>query len=265
MVRTYFTLQQCMYSATLDKNSSQYCGDEEAKKIGGNVPGDDYTGDNPDFEKDKIITNMNNLMNKCINPIKDIFPDIVITSVYRSKTLNDYIGGSPESQHVYGYASDIVSIGNFETYEIFNWVIDQGIEFDQMIWEFPEKGKGLRGSWLHISYKSGNNRKKTTLASKNSKLHERYGGTRIGNYQHNIQKAYPEYLTEKSENAPPPISKHPNADEVENGNGFYIINDGFDIYVEVKDENMNIIYTSEKYFYKEGMESTLINHAKTKI
>ena len=134
-----------------------------------------------------------------------------------------------------------------------------------MIWEFPEKGKGLRGSWLHISYKSGNNRKKTTLASKNSKLHERYGGTRIGNYQHNIQKAYPEYLTEKSENAPPPISKHPNADEVENGNGFYIINDGFDIYVEVKDENMNIIYTSEKYFYKEGMESTLINHAKTKI
>ena len=65
--------------------------------------------------------------------------------------------------------------------------------------------------------------------------------------------------------APPPISKHPNADEVENGNGFYIINDGFDIYVEVKDENMNIIYTSEKYFYKEGMESTLINHAKTKI
>ena len=43
-----------------------------------------------------------------------------------------------------------------------DWVIDQGMDFDQMIWEFPELGKGVNGSWIHISYKSGNNRKKTT-------------------------------------------------------------------------------------------------------
>jgi len=262
----YFSLRQCIYSSTLDKNSSKYCGETDAKKIGGNVPGDDYTPDRPDLEKDTIITNINNLMYKCVNPIKDRFPDTVITSVYRSKTLNEYIGGSSESQHMYGYASDLVSINTFESHEIFNWVIDNGLDFDQMIWEFPEKGKGVNGSWVHISYKSGNNRKKTTLASNNSALHERYGGTvSSSGYQHFIKRAYPEYLTEKSENAVPPVSKHPNADQVEGKNGFYIIYIGKNVYVEVKDENMNVIYKSEDYFAIEGMERTLINHAKSKI
>jgi hypothetical protein len=256
----YFTLQQCMYSATLDTNSSQYCGDEESKQIGGNVPGDDYIGDNPEMEKDKIITNINNLMFKCTNPIKDNFPDIVITSVYRSKTLNEFIGGSSESQHMYGYACDIVSINTFETYEIFNWVIDQGMEFDQMIWEFPEKGKGLRGSWLHISYKSGNNRKKTTLATKSSALHDRYGGiVTSSGYQHNIKRAYPEYLTEKSENAAPPVSKHPDADQVEPNRGYYFTKTGFEGRVIVKDDDMNIIYTGES---SSGSVDELIQEAK---
>ena len=82
----YFSLRQCIYSSTLDKNSNKYAGDDDAKKIGGNVPGDDYTSDRPDLKKDTIIININNLMNKCVNPIKDRFPDTVITSVYRSKT-----------------------------------------------------------------------------------------------------------------------------------------------------------------------------------
>jgi hypothetical protein len=262
----YFTLKQCIYSSTLDKNSSKYAGDDGAKLIGGNVPGDDYTPDRPDLEKDTIITNINNLMYKCVNPIKDRFPDTVITSVYRSKTLNEYIGGSSESQHMYGYASDLVSINTFESHEIFNWVIDNGLDFDQMIWEFPEKGKGVNGSWVHISYKSGNNRKKTTLASNNSALHERYGGTvSSSGYQHFIKRAYPEYLTEKSENAVPPVSKHPNADQVEGKNGFYIIEDGFDMYVEVKDEDMNLIYTGEKYFNDQIQKQELINLAINKV
>ena len=267
----FFSLKQCIYSSTLDKNSIFYCGDEEAKLIGGNVPGDDYTPDRPDLEQETIITNINNLMNKCVNPIKARWPDVVITSVYRSKALNKYIGGVDESQHMYGYASDLVSINKHKSHEIFNWVIDQGIDFDQMIWEFPEKGNGINGSWVHISYKSGNNRKKTSLASKSSDLHKKYGGVQIGEYQHDIKRAYPEYIMEESENVVPPVSKHPNADEVVGNNGFYVtIKDQIRgntqiIYVEVKDENMNIIYTSETYAYKKGMEQPLINQAKKQI
>ena len=259
----YFSLRQCIYSSTLDKNSSKYCGPEDAKKIGGNVPGDDYTKNRPDLEKDTIITNINNLMNKCVNPIKDRFPDTVITSVYRSKTLNEYIGGASESQHMYGYASDLVSINTFESHEIFNWVIDNGIDFDQMIWEFPEKGKGVNGSWVHISYKSGNNRKKLTLASKNSSLHERYGGTDTSaGYQHDIIRAYPEYLTEKSENAVPPVSKHPNADQVEPNRGYYYTKKGPKGSITVKDDDMNILLVQE---FQAGSITELIQLAKNSL
>ena len=259
----YFSLRQCIYSSTLDKNSSKYCGPEDAKKIGGNVPGDDYTEDRPDLKKDTIITNINNLMNKCVNPIKDRFPDTVITSVYRSKTLNEYIGGASESQHMYGYASDLVSINTFESHEIFNWVIDNGIDFDQMIWEFPEKGKGVNGSWVHISYKSGNNRKKLTLASKNSSLHARYGGTATSaGYQHDIIRAYPEYLTEKSENAVPPVSKHPNADQVEPNRGYYYTKKGPKGSITVKDDDMNILLVQE---FQAGSITELIQLAKNSL
>ena len=233
---TFFSLKQCIYSSTLDKNSIFYCGDEEAELIGGNVPGDDYTPDRPDLEQETIITNINNLMNKCVNPIKTQYPDVVITSVYRSKTLNKYIGGVDESQHMYGYASDLVSIKNFKSYEIFNWVIDQNIDFDQMIWEFPEKGNGINGSWVHISYKNNNNRKKTSLASKSSTLHKKYGGVQIGEYQHDIKRAYPEYIMEESENVEPPVSKHPNAIYVRGKYGFYFKSGGFKSYAYTIDE-----------------------------
>ena len=214
----FFSLKQCIYSSTLDKNSIFYCGDEEAKLIGGNVPGDDYTPDRPDLEQGTIITNINNLMNKCVNPIK--------------------------------------------SHEIFNWVIDQGIDFDQMIWEFPEKGNGINGSWVHISYKSGNNRKKTSLASKSSALHKKYGGVQIGEYQHDIKRAYPEYIMEESENTPPPVSKHPNADQVEPNRGYYYTKKGPRGNVVVKDDDMNIIYTGGM---SSGSPDELINEAKNAL
>jgi len=202
-------------------------------------------------------------MNKCVNPIKTRWPDVVITSVYRSKTLNEYIGGSSESQHMYGYASDLVSINTFEAHEIFNWVIDQNIDFDQMIWEFPERGKGVNGAWVHISFKSNNNRKKLTLASNNSTLHERYGGTvSSSGYQHFIKRAYPEYLTEKSENAVPPVSKHPNADQVEPNRGYYYTKKGPKGSITVKDDDMNILLVQE---FQAGSITELIQLAKNSL
>ena len=105
-----------------------------------------------------------------------------------------------------------------------------------MIWEFPEKGNGINGSWVHISYKSNNNRKKTSLASKSSTLHKKYGGVQIGEYQHDIKRAYPEYIMEESENVEPPVSKHPNAIYVRGKYGFYFKSGGFKSYAYTIDE-----------------------------
>ena len=62
----------------------------------------------------------------------------------------------------------------------------------------------------------------------------------------------------------PPSSqpKHPDADVVEGNNGFYIIEDGFDVYVEVKNENMDILYTGERYFSDDITTQQLIDLAK---
>ena len=62
---------------------------------------------------------------------------------------------------------------------------------------------------------------------------------------------------------PPSQPKHPDADVVEGNNGFYIIEDSFDrYYVEVKNENMDIIYTGERYFSDDTTTQELIDLAK---
>jgi hypothetical protein len=187
----HFSLRQCIYSKlATDKNID-------------NTPGVDVDS-NPILTHEYVKGNINNLMKHCVNPIVDQFSDVVISSVYRSKRLNEAIKppGAKDSQHIYGMAADLISIKNYESYQIFNWAVLNLAEWDQMIWEFPEKGSGLRGSWIHISYKEGNNRKKTTIATKIKGLHDKYGNPPKRNngsyrtYQHEIPKANPNWLNE---------------------------------------------------------------------
>ena len=175
----YFTLNQCLYSNTAIKKGIR------------NIPGKDIPFPIDGFE---IKDNINNVMKYCVNPIKDEYPGIIITSVYRSAALNQAIGGSPTSQHCFGMAADIQDTDGISTAELFNWIIDNVDTWDQVIWEFPERGSK---SWVHISYDKNRNRKRTTLASKSNALHKRYaGGTWPGKtYQQEIKRAYPEYLS----------------------------------------------------------------------
>ena len=98
----YFSLRQCLYSKTAIDNGLS------------NVPGDDVI-EKPDLTKDKVIGNINALMKNCINPIKDKFPDIIITSVYRSVAVNKVTGGVENSQHIAGMAADITDLGKTTT------------------------------------------------------------------------------------------------------------------------------------------------------
>ena len=93
--------------------------------------------------------------------MRDSLGPIRITSGYRSPELNRAIGGSNKSQHCKGEALDLQfwENGEMNNKKIYDWIIDSGLEFDQMINEFDY-------SWIHLSLKEKNNRKDVLIAYK---------------------------------------------------------------------------------------------------
>jgi len=107
------------------------------------------------------MRNLEALCSIILEPIRTHYGTYVeIHSGFRNKKLNTAVGGSTRSQHRFGQAADIKIPPN-TIQEIFEWVVlDSGLPYDQIIWEF--------GRWIHISHKRvGTNRRKNTLAKKN--------------------------------------------------------------------------------------------------
>jgi len=87
---------------------------------------------------------------------------IRINSGFRCEQVNKAVGGVDTSQHRKGEAADIVTDDLETTFEI----IRNQLMFDQLIWEF--------GKWIHVSFRSGRNRKEVLEAYKeNGKTHYR--------------------------------------------------------------------------------------------
>lgn len=110
----------------------------------------------------RIITNL-------IQPMRDALGPIRISSGYRNKELNRAIGGSTKSQHCKGEALDIQfwRDGQMCNKEVYDWIIDNAIEFDQMINEFDF-------CWIHVSLKKENNRKQVLEAIKDEEGDTKY-------------------------------------------------------------------------------------------
>jgi len=110
------------------------------------------------------LENLKVLCEKVLEPIRTKFGPLNISSGYRSKVLNHYIGGSLSSQHCEGKAADIDQdgMGGASNTEIFNYIKDN-LEFDQMIWEFGDNNKP---DWVHVSYNEVKNRKQVLRALK---------------------------------------------------------------------------------------------------
>ena len=100
------------------------------------------------------LENLQRIILNIIQPMRDSLGPIRISSGYRSKELNRAIGGSNKSQHCKGQALDIQfwKDGQMCNKEVYDWVIDNAVEFDQMINEFDF-------AWIHISLKKDKNRK----------------------------------------------------------------------------------------------------------
>ena len=104
------------------------------------------------------------LCEKVLEPLRLKFGPINISSGYRSKVLNHYIGGSLKSQHCEGKAADLDmdGVGNVTNKDLFDY-INLHLDFDQMIWEF---GTSANPDWVHVSYNGAKNRKQVLKAIK---------------------------------------------------------------------------------------------------
>jgi hypothetical protein len=107
------------------------------------------------------LENLKTLCEKVLEPIRLRFGSINISSGYRGKMLNHFIGGSVSSDHCLGRAADIdmddsgTGVTNKEIFEY----IKNNLEFDQLINEFNY-------SWVHVGYRQGANRKQVLNAVK---------------------------------------------------------------------------------------------------
>ena len=103
------------------------------------------------------------LFENVVQPVRDNFGVTVINSGYRGPKLNEAVGGSSRSQHCKGQAVDIECPGT-SNYEVAKWIEDN-LDFDQLILEFYTPGIPDSG-WVHVSYKTEDNRKSILTAMK---------------------------------------------------------------------------------------------------
>lgn len=108
----------------------------------------------------EVQANMQLLVDKVLDPLREKVGPIIVNSGYRSPEYNKKVGGVPTSQHCNGQAVDIV----FKTADIDDvfCLIRREFTFDQVILENSDNGS----RWIHVSYSKSNNRKQALIAKK---------------------------------------------------------------------------------------------------
>ena len=89
------------------------------------------------------------LCENILQPVRDHFGRVKVTSGFRSVELCLAIGSSSNSQHAKAEAADFECPG-VDNVELFDW-IKSNLEPDQMILEFYTPGEPNSG-WIHCSY-----------------------------------------------------------------------------------------------------------------
>ena len=109
------------------------------------------------------IENLKLLCENVLQPVRDEWGVVSVSSGYRSEILSEKIGSSRKSQHCRGQAADF-ECHRVDNKMLFEWVTNE-LDYDQAILEFytgtPESG------WLHVSYNKNGNRKQKLRAFRN--------------------------------------------------------------------------------------------------
>ena len=101
------------------------------------------------------LKNLKYIAEKVFQPIREHFGvPIYISSGYRSKELNEAIGGSPRSFHSHGMALDLDQDGRnkgVSNADVF-YYIKENLQFTELIWEF---GDETNPNWVHVAIAPG--------------------------------------------------------------------------------------------------------------
>ena len=92
------------------------------------------------------------LCENILQPVRDHFGRVTVTSCFRSPELCVKIGSSLNSQHTKAEAADFEVVG-VDNAELFDW-IKYNLEPDQLILEFYTPGEPNSG-WIHCSWAEG--------------------------------------------------------------------------------------------------------------
>ena len=95
------------------------------------------------------IDKLKMLCERVLQPVRDQFGRVKITSGYRSPELCLAIGSSLDSQHAKAEAADCEVVG-VDNAEVADWIY-KNLQTDQLILEFYTPGEPNSG-WIHASY-----------------------------------------------------------------------------------------------------------------
>ena len=109
------------------------------------------------------IEKLKALCENILQPVRDHFGRVKVTSGFRSVELCTAIGSSANSQHAKAEAADFEVMGT-DNAELFDWIKDN-LEPDQLILEFYTPGEPNSG-WIHCSYVPEGGRKQFLHAYK---------------------------------------------------------------------------------------------------
>ena len=98
------------------------------------------------------IEKLKALCENILQPVRDHFGRVKVTSGFRSEQLCIKIGSSVNSQHAKAEAADFEVIGT-DNAELFDWIKDN-LQPDQLILEFYTPGEPNSG-WIHCSWVEG--------------------------------------------------------------------------------------------------------------
>ena len=101
---------------------------------------------NPNAEQ---IEKLKALCENILQPVRDHFGRVKVTSGFRSVDLCLAIGSSSNSQHAKAEAADFEVIG-VDNAELADWIKDN-LPYDQLIVEYYTPGEPNSG-WIHCSY-----------------------------------------------------------------------------------------------------------------